>query len=147
MLVGVGAWRAAQHWDLPTFDEWTPLTGSLVSPEARNRHRAHSESIERWRPSEDLVKAQDTVGSLVLDFEGNISVAASSGGISLKMPGRVGPAGVPGSGIWVERVGSPEGGSCTVACCTSGIIIICLRGQFSRLIPIRPLITAIHTHI
>ncbi len=128
MLVGVGAWRAAQQWNLPTFDEWSPLTGPLVSPEAQSRHRAHSESIKRWRPSADLAKAQDTVGCLALDFEGNISVAASSGGISLKMPGRVGPAGVPGSGIWVERVGSPEG-SCTVACCTSGIV--CLRGQFA----------------
>lgn len=35
----------------------------------------------------------DTVGAVALDLNGNVASAASSGGIILKMPGRVGQVG------------------------------------------------------
>lgn len=104
------------------------MRGSLVSSEARHRHRLHSSILEKQRPVD--AESQDTVGCLILDFEGNISAAASSGGISLKMPGRVGPAGVPGVGIWVESTRDPE--NFTAGCCTSGKLYkICVNNKFS----------------
>ena len=45
---------------------------------------------------------QDTVGAVSVDQAGNVAAAASSGGIWLKQPGRLGPAAVFGAGCWAR---------------------------------------------
>ena len=42
----------------------------------------------------------DTVGAVACDAAGGVAVAVSTGGIWLKMPGRVGDSPLPGSGFW-----------------------------------------------
>ena len=37
----------------------------------------------------------DTVGAVVVDLEGNVAAAVSSGGLAMKHPGRVGQVGLP----------------------------------------------------
>jgi len=44
----------------------------------------------------------DTVGAVAFDAEGRIATAVSTGGLWLKLPGRVGDAAVPGAGIWAD---------------------------------------------
>ena len=49
--------------------------------------------------------ATETVGCIIVEG-GRISVAASTGGLVGKLPGRVGDASIPGAGFWAdERVG------------------------------------------
>lgn len=72
-----------------------------------------SEEIEDLLEEKDVV--QDTVGAVVMDTRGNIASAVSSGGISLKHPGRLGPAAIYGAGCWAynQRPGKPGVGTVT----------------------------------
>lgn len=55
----------------------------------------------------------DTVGAVALDADGHVAAAVSTGGMSLKRPGRVGDSPVVGGGFWADdRHG---------ACVTTGV--------------------------
>jgi isoaspartyl peptidase/L-asparaginase-like protein (Ntn-hydrolase superfamily) len=45
----------------------------------------------------------DTVGSVAIDKDGNVAAAVSTGGRWLKMSGRIGDAGVVGSGLYADN--------------------------------------------
>lgn len=56
--------------------------------------------------------AQDTVGVICGDEEGNVTVCASSGGVALKHTGRIGPAAFVGPGVFVKNKGEVVSAAC-----------------------------------
>jgi L-asparaginase / beta-aspartyl-peptidase len=63
------------------------------------------------RKRQELLEGADTVGAVARDAEGHLFVAVSTGGISGKLPGRIGDSPIPGAGLYADdRFGA--------VCCT-----------------------------
>lgn len=84
----------------------TPISPTPISP------------ISRTTISSDVIN--DTVGVIAVDCYGNIACAASSGGISMKFPGRVGPAALNGVSCAVCPVHPGDVDQTCTATVTSG---------------------------
>ncbi|MBI1744641.1 isoaspartyl peptidase/L-asparaginase [Candidatus Acetothermia bacterium] len=52
---------------------------------------------------EEFMKQHDTVGAIALDDEGNLVVGSSTGGLPLKVPGRVGDSPLIGCGFYADH--------------------------------------------
>ena len=50
-----------------------------------------------------LAESSDTVGALALDSDGNLAAACSTGGVSLKLPGRIGDSAILGAGLYADN--------------------------------------------
>lgn len=66
----------------------------------------------------------DTVGAVAVDKEGNVGAATSSGGVSMKVPGRIGDSPLIGSGNYADN----EAGACSA----TGIGEIAIRLVLSK---------------
>jgi L-asparaginase / beta-aspartyl-peptidase len=51
---------------------------------------------------QELLHGADTVGAVARDSEGRLAVAVSTGGISGKLPGRIGDSPIPGAGFYAD---------------------------------------------
>uniref|UniRef100_A0A8C7ZAV7 Taspase, threonine aspartase, 1 n=1 Tax=Oryzias sinensis TaxID=183150 RepID=A0A8C7ZAV7_9TELE len=116
---------------------------------AERMDTGHSQTKKRRQSNENENGSGclDTVGAVVVDLEGNVAAAVSSGGLAMKHPGRIGQAAHYGCGCWAENArnvnsystavstsGSPFlasedrvlGGVIVLRCCT------CLEAQSSQ---------------
>jgi taspase, threonine aspartase, 1 len=79
---------------------------SLILPYQVERYHRHLNILKNHLQSQnefiDQDLLQDTVGGIMIDSN-DVCAAVSSGGISLKRPGRVGEAGLPGTGLWAAE--------------------------------------------
>lgn len=88
-MVGRGAERFAKRAGFSLIDP-----AELVTEEQRARWRAR----RRRKPEH----GSGTVGAVALDRAGAVAAATSTGGISGKLPGRVGDSAVIGAGTWAD---------------------------------------------
>jgi beta-aspartyl-peptidase (threonine type) len=54
------------------------------------------------RKRQELLHGADTVGAVARDSEGRLAVAVSTGGITGKLPGRIGDSPIPGAGFYAD---------------------------------------------
>ncbi|MBV8362377.1 MAG: isoaspartyl peptidase/L-asparaginase [Deltaproteobacteria bacterium] len=73
----------------------------LITERARNRWLA----VLQARPNK-ASEYHGTVGAAALDQAGNLAAATSTGGISGKMPGRIGDSAIIGAGLYADATGA-----------------------------------------
>jgi L-asparaginase / beta-aspartyl-peptidase len=85
LLAGRGATAFARRQGFRAYDPVTP------------------ESRRRFRSAMAADGGAGTVGAVAIDAAGRLAAATSTGGITLKLPGRVGDSPVPGAGNYATR--------------------------------------------
>jgi beta-aspartyl-peptidase (threonine type) len=81
----------------------------LLAGEGASRF-AREHGIEMCDPSifitdrkrQELMEGADTVGAVARDSDGRLAVAVSTGGITGKLPGRIGDSPIPGAGFYAD---------------------------------------------
>jgi L-asparaginase / beta-aspartyl-peptidase len=75
----------------------------LISERSRERWRKLMES--RAMAADDEVDQHGTVGAVAIDAHGDVAAATSTGGISGKLPGRIGDSAIIGAGLFGDARG------------------------------------------
>jgi beta-aspartyl-peptidase (threonine type) len=110
LLAGGGADRFAREQGL----ELVPQ--SYFSTDQRRRFLELAQAIAagRLRGTMREVDKHGTVGAVALDGRGNLAAATSTGGMTNKLPGRIGDTPVIGAGTYARN------GACAVSCTGTG---------------------------
>ncbi len=102
LLVGEGAKRFAS---LMGFEDYNPITDERLEEWKELREKLLDGKEVRWEKMKELVKRypellSGTVGCVVLDDDGEIVAGTSTGGVFLKLIGRVGDTPMIGAGTY-----------------------------------------------
>ena len=95
LLVGDGAEAFAKDAGIQIVD-----SSYFYHEERLQRVRNLKKNVSKFHKKSDKI---GTVGAVALDKMGNISAATSTGGMTNKMPGRVGDSPIIGSGTWAQN--------------------------------------------
>ena len=116
LLVGEGATKFARHAGFPLYDPRTPARRKRWK-ELIAKLRAGGEASEDryWKRTRSWLEKylsrderghRSTIGAVACDAKGRLAVATSTGGIWLKLPGRVGDSAVLGGGTYACKHGA-----------------------------------------
>ncbi len=114
LLAADGALAFARARGLPLRPDFPPAhrRAEWVRKRAKLEARAAGKSVEQGlaelggvlgEQEDDPLAGDDhhdTVGAVAMDSSGGLAVAVTTGGIWLKMPGRIGDSPLPGAGFW-----------------------------------------------
>jgi beta-aspartyl-peptidase (threonine type) len=102
LIVGEGADLLAEKFG---FERHPGPTRRVLERYSECRKLVGETRYELWRRNYEVSNlfVNDTVGAVALDQEGNLAAAASTGGLFLKLPGRVGDSPIPGAGFYAEN--------------------------------------------
>jgi beta-aspartyl-peptidase (threonine type) len=104
LLAGKNAERLATAFSLPKRNPITQRRQRLL-----NVLRSGSRRVEWLHENSVLLREHpelaphDTVGAVAVDREGNFAAASSTGGIMMKLPGRIGDTPQIGSGVYADN--------------------------------------------
>ncbi|CAH1984722.1 unnamed protein product [Acanthoscelides obtectus] len=120
LLVGSGGLKYARSNGLKVVN-----SKKLISEKARRQFEKYKQLLEVKQ-----CELLDTVGAVCIDDSGHVASACSSGGLILKVPGRVGQAALYGSGIWADSL--DKSGASSVAVSTTGCGEHLIQTQLAR---------------
>lgn len=100
LLAGDGALRFARA---SGFSDHDPVTPERRRSWRELRAAALANQQNPCARLAPLPASGGTVGAVALDAEGRLAAATSTGGITLKLPGRVGDTAIPGAGNYADR--------------------------------------------
>lgn len=107
LIVGENAERLARDYGLPTANPITSkrhnLWLKLKKHHGAPQTRWFRKNVKLLEEHPDLFSA-DTVGAIAVDAKGNFAAAASTGGVMMKIPGRVGDTPVIGAGLYADNL-------------------------------------------
>ncbi len=113
LLAGRTAETLARAYSLPTANPVTPRRRRMLLRFKKGPLDARlawvRKNSELLREHPEIIK-HDTVGAVALDAMGNFAAAASTGGTTMKLPGRIGDTPQIGSGVYSDN----ECGAATV---------------------------------
>ncbi len=114
MLIGPGADAFARTHGLEIADP-----SYFITPERYEAWKAAKQKTrtEQPAPSSEEKEKKGTVGCVALDVNGNLAAGTSTGGMMMKMSGRVGDSPIIGAGTWADK-------NCAVSCTGHGEFFI-----------------------
>lgn len=121
MIVGKGAEQFALEQGFKYND--------YVNPEAQKAWKEWLKTSE-YKPIINI-ENHDTIGLLAMDYEGRISGACTTSGLSFKLHGRVGDSPIIGAGLFIDN--EIGGATCTglgetvIRSCTSFLVVELMR--------------------
>jgi beta-aspartyl-peptidase (threonine type) len=95
LIAGAGAERFARQAGM-----------TLCRPEEMVTARSRARWTAIVKRAENRASEHGTVGAVALDLNGGIAAATSTGGITGKLPGRIGDSPIPGAGLFAGAVGA-----------------------------------------
>jgi beta-aspartyl-peptidase (threonine type) len=99
LLAGAGADDFAREQGLATVEpDYFSTPGRLISLERVKRHRADAAG-----QGASAAERHGTVGAVALDCNGDLAAATSTGGMTNKLPGRVGDSPIIGAGTYADN--------------------------------------------
>lgn len=103
LLVGEGALAFARARGYPPFN---PVTIERLQRYERDLALLEQGALPYWQRLNRQRSKYGTVGAVAVDGNGAVAAATSTGGISLKLPGRVGDTSVMGAGTYAALIGA-----------------------------------------
>jgi len=106
LLAGKTAERLGEAYGLPTANLRIP---ERIRQWKQAKHELEKRSISYFPRNLKLLQdkrgffLRDTVGALAQDQKGNLAAADSTGGVSLKLPGRIGDSPILGAGLYADN--------------------------------------------
>jgi len=114
MLAGKGADDFAKKSGLQIVDP-----KYFITPSRLDAWKAAKKKSQQEQPAPpSTVTTKGTVGCVALDMNGNLAAGTSTGGMMMKMRGRVGDSPIIGAGTWADN------NTCAVSCTGQGEFFI-----------------------